>query len=237
MPRYRIRYSKEGAARFMSHLDLARTFERVLRRAGLPVTLSRGFNPHSRLAFGFPLPVGVAGLEEYVDMDLDRDISPAEIIRSINSAMPPGLKATGSCRLEERAPALMSEVERSTYLVRFDRGDAPDLETVRQCLERVMGLPEVPVARRKKDGPPVPFDIRPGILSLSAREEDGRMVVEMELMAGSSLNVRPGEVIQALGERCGIFGGNCRPEITRTGSRGRGGKELFGCCSGRVEKC
>lgn len=228
MPRYRIRYSKEGAARFMSHLDMIRTFERAVRRAGLPVALSQGFNPHSRLAFAFPLPVGVGGLEEYVDIELDREVPPEEIVSSLNPAMPPGMKVSGSHRLEDKTPALMAEVERSLYTIRFEREGAPGLEAVQKCLEAIMGLAEITITRHKKDGRQVEFDIRPGLLSLSARNEEGRIVLEMELMAGSRINVRPGEVISAIRERCGIFESGCHLEITRTRTWGPGGKELFG---------
>lgn len=228
MPRYRIRYCKEGTARFMSHLDLVRTFERAVRRAGLPVALSQGFNPHSRMAFAFPLPVGVSGLEEYVDIELDRDISPEKMAGSLDPAMPPGLKVTGAIRLDDRTPALMAEVERSSYTVRFEREGTPGLEAVQKCLDRIMGLDQIPVTRHKKDGREVEFDIRPGLLSLSARDDGGRIVMEMELMAGSQVNVRPGEVISAIRERCGIPQGGCHLEIIRTRTRGAGGKDLFG---------
>ncbi len=237
MPRYRVSYSKDDTARFMSHLDLVRTFGRALRRAGLPVTLSRGFNPHARISFAFPLPVGVSGLEEYADIELDREVSPEEIVRTLNAGMPQGLKVTGSCRLEEGSPALMAEAHRSTYLVRLDRENVPGLEAVLKCLEKIAEVPELPVTRRKKDGSAAQFDIRPGILALSAREEEGRVVIEMDLMTGSSLNVRPAEVIQAVRESCGIFDEGCRLEITRTRIRGRGGKELFHRCSGEGQKC
>ncbi len=237
MHSYRIRYSKEDAARFMSHLDLVRTFERALRRAGLPVSLSQGFNPHSRLAFGYPLPVGVAGKEEYADIVLDREVDPAQIVQSLNSAMPRGLKITAACPLKEGAPALMADVERASYRVRLGREGALGLDTVKQCLEKITAMTGVVVTRRKKDGSPALFDIRPGILSLGACREEGRVILEMDLMTGSSLNIRPGEVIQALRELCGIPGPGCSPDITRTRVLGKGGKELFDHCSVRPEKC
>ncbi|MFZ5631786.1 MAG: TIGR03936 family radical SAM-associated protein [Bacillota bacterium] len=235
MPRYRISYTKEGTARFISHLDMIRLFERAARRAGLPVSLSRGFNPHPRLAFSLPLPVGMGGLQEYLDMELDTGAPPAWIVRSLNSAMPPGLGITGACRLDEKSPALMAEVERSLYIVRAAREEMPELEALRKCLAGIMALAAIPVARSKKDGPPALFDIRPGLLSLRAVEEGDRVAVEMELMTGSRFNVRPGEVITAIRERCGIFGGDAHVEITRTRMLGRGGKEMFDYCAGEVE--
>ena len=229
MSRYRISFSKGGPARFMSHLDMVRTFERAVRRAGLPVSMSQGFNPHSKLAFGFPLPVGVSGLEEYADIELEEDISPEIIVKSLGPAMPQGIKVTGACRLEDKTAALMAEVERSSYLVRAGRDESLDPEALRKCLEDLTGLEELPVTRRKKDGREALFDIRPGILSLQAGEDGEGIFVSMELASGSSLNVRPGEVISAVRERCGLFGEGCHLEISRTGMRGPGGKELFDC--------
>lgn len=231
MSRYRISYSKEGAARFMSHLDLVRTFDRAVRRAGLPVSMSQGYNPHTRMAFAFPLPVGVAGLEEYMDIDLDAEVSPEQIVSSLGRVMPGGLRINGACPLEDRTPALMAEVERSFYRVRASREDLPGLDTVRECMEGLLARTGISVVRRKKDGGESVFDIRPGIMSLSAREEGDFIVIEMELMSGSSFNVRPGEVISILGDACGIPAGDWRPGITRTRMLGRGGKELFTGCS------
>jgi len=225
--RYRISYSKEGPARYMSHLDLVRAFERGLRRAGLPVSLSQGFNPHSRLSFGFPLPVGVAGLEEYVDIELEQEVSPEGVVSSLNQVLPQGIK-TGGCRLlEDKSPALMAEVERAHYLVRIRGEAAPGLEMLENCLAGIMGRAEITVTRRKKDGRAVPFDIRPGLLGLSARLEEGRPVVEMDLISGSALNIRPAEVVSALRDQCGLPE-DLRLEITRTGIKGSGGRDLSG---------
>ncbi|MCL6478513.1 MAG: TIGR03936 family radical SAM-associated protein [Peptococcaceae bacterium] len=235
MPRYRISYTKEGTARFISHLDMIRLFERAVRRAGLPVSMSRGFNPHPRLSFSPPLPVGVEGLKEYLDMDLDAGVSPARIVNSLNSAMPPGLGITGACRLDEKAPALMAEAERSLYIIRASREEMPELEALNKCLEGILALDEIPVTRRKKDGPPAFFNIRPGLLSLRAVEEGGRAAVEMELMTGSRINVRPEEVIALIKDRCGLLGGDAHLKITRVRVLGRGGKEMFDYCAGEVE--
>ncbi len=227
MSRYRIKYSKDGAARFMSHLDLVRTFERAARRAGVPVVLSRGFNPHFRLSFAFPLPVGVSGLEEYVDIEIQGDMPPGRIVRLLGPVMPPGLDITGCRRLEENAPSLMSEVERSFYLVRVTGEGVPGLAGLRECLGAIMQMDEIQVLRRKKDGRAVQFDIRPGLLSLGAGEEGGRPLIYMELMAGSRINVRPGEVLSVIGECCGMLQSGCHLEIVRTRTMGAGGRDLF----------
>ncbi|NLC39201.1 MAG: DUF2344 domain-containing protein, partial [Clostridia bacterium] len=64
----RLEYSRCGTARFLSHLEMLRLFERSFRRASLPLAFSRGFNPHPKISFGPPLPVGVSGRREYLDV-------------------------------------------------------------------------------------------------------------------------------------------------------------------------
>lgn len=228
MNRYRIRYSKEGAARFISHLDMIRTLERVVRRASLPVSLSEGFNPHPKFSFGFPLPVGMSGLNEYVDIMLDRAIEPREIVSALERAVPPGLRVTGACQVEEGTPALMAQVERSVYLVRTAGEELPGgVEALQKCLEDMMSSKELIINRRKKDGRKVDFDIRPGLLGFSVREEGAGVVFEIELVTSSSLNVRPEEVVEAVRDRCGVLDGDPHLDFTRTRITGHGGADLF----------
>jgi radical SAM-linked protein len=228
LPRYRIRYSKEGAAKYISHLDMLRTFERVVRRAGLPVSYSQGFNPHPRFSFGMPLSVGMSGLAEYVDIDLDTAVAPEEVAASLDRAMPPGMRVSGARPVEEGSPSLMASTERSAYVMRAGRECLPAGPGVlNACLEDLLRSEEVNVSRRKKDGREAVFNIRPGLLSLAAREEDGAVVLEMEIVTASSFNVRPLEVVAAIGQRCGGFGEDCHLDITRVSVKGRQGAGLF----------
>ena len=75
----RVVFSKTGNLQYFSHLDLQRTWQRVLVRASIPMWYTQGFNPHSKIVFGVPLPVGSEGMEEMVDLRIDREITPAEI--------------------------------------------------------------------------------------------------------------------------------------------------------------
>lgn len=229
IPRYRISFAKEGPAKFISHLDMLRTFERAVRRAELPVSLSQGFNPHPRLIFGFPLPVGTAGMNEYLDMELKASMTTEKIVNSLNKAMPPGIRVNASrCLKDDQSPSLMAQTERSLYEIRFDGDQLPSMETMQKCLEEIMKSTEVIVMRNKKDGGQSAIDIRPGLINLSLREENCGILMEAELMTGSALNVRAGEVVSAIRDWCGIDIGSGDVKITRTRTMGTGGKDLFG---------
>ncbi len=238
MPRYRISYAKKGPAKFMSHLDMARTFERSLRRAGLPVALSQGFNPHAKISFGFPLPVGVAGLEEYMDVELAENIDAKVVASSLNNNIPSGFEINAVCILQEDLKSsLMAQIESSIYLVVFEDDKSMDMEVFRNCLKEFMAMKEILVKRKKKKGTPAIFDIRPGILALSMYQEaDGKWVIRMDLMSNSNLNVRPREVIEALRELYGVLRQDYRLEIVRSKVLAQGGKDLFNYCSGPVER-
>ena len=83
----RVIFQKTGNLQYFSHLDLQRTWQRVLVRASIPMWYTQGFNPHSKIVFGVPLPVGSEGMEEMVDLRIDRQITPAEIKAQLNAEL------------------------------------------------------------------------------------------------------------------------------------------------------
>ena len=68
--KYRVKFSKNGPVRFVGHLDMMRYFQKAIRRAGLPIKYSEGFNPHQIMSFAAPLGVGVTSDGEYMDIEL-----------------------------------------------------------------------------------------------------------------------------------------------------------------------
>ena len=89
----RIRFRKVGNLQYISHLDLQRTFNRVLVRAGLPLWYTKGFNPHVKMVFGMPLPVGCESECEMLDIRIERDMSELEIKERLNRELTDELRA------------------------------------------------------------------------------------------------------------------------------------------------
>jgi radical SAM-linked protein len=93
--RYRMRFEKREALRFISHHDLMRVFELALRRSGLKVAHTQGFNPHPKVSFALALPLGVESLDEIVDIDIEHEAdapSPESVVKQLGEQMPPGLR-------------------------------------------------------------------------------------------------------------------------------------------------
>lgn len=188
--RVRVRFSKRGKLRWISHRDVARIWERALRRSGAPVAYSGGFSPRPRLSFGLALPTGAESLAEYLDVDLEGEatLDPP----TLSSALPPGMEVAGTAPLTPGDPSLQHAVVACDWEIRV-----PDDAPVAGAVQRFVEAPEVVVTRERK-GHQVTDDIRPSVLSLEA---DGpllacRMAMQLE---GQPRGVRPAELLAALG--------------------------------------
>lgn len=120
--RLRIQYEKLGPARFTSHRDVIRIFQRCFASCGIPVAYSEGFHPHMRLLFAPPLKTGWEGHEEYMDVQLDG--LPGEIRDRCNERLPEGLRIKRVVAVAERAPKIASDVRAATIAVRVRDEDA-----------------------------------------------------------------------------------------------------------------
>lgn len=185
----RLHFRKDGALRWLSHHDLMRTFERLLRRSLLPFRSSQGFNPRPKLVFALPLPVGVIGCDERVDLELNESLAPEEVRDRLNSQSPPGLHFHEAFRVPPRSKP---HVVGLTYAVVVPP-------------ERRAGLTEaLPQARSQttwvvhRERPqPRQVDIRPFVRSLDFDEDTGRLI--MNLAMTSSGTARPEEVLGMVG--------------------------------------
>lgn len=161
----RLRYAKRGRLRFTSHRDVARAFERALRRAHVPMAYSQGFNPHPKISWIGAAPTGVASEAEYVEIQLIEMIEPAHLVAMLDGAMPPGLDvldavvAAGSDSLTERAEASRWRIELPGVAT----------EDLRAAVTRVLAEPTVEVERLTKHGMRT-IDARSAIVSATVRE-------------------------------------------------------------------
>lgn len=205
----RVRVAKEAEARFISHLDFTRAFERAVRRAGLPVALSEGFHPMPRFSFGPPLPVGATSQAEYVDLELTTPVPASEVAARLAETLPPGFRVLAADTLPPLTKPLMAEVASADYVVdlRVPAGQAfSGVEAVAQLLAQ----PNLMVSRRAKEGGERQVDIRPFLLAVEyAGAQDGVHRLRMRVKTGSTGGARPEEYLPWLAE-------NARADIART---------------------
>jgi len=165
--RVRLRYTKLGKVRFTSHRDVARLWERALRRAGLPVASTQGFAPRPRLHFGLALSTGHESLAEYLDVDLRDDaagdVDLAALPAVLTPLLPPGLTVEAAGVSEAGEASLQQAVTQCTWWLDLPGSDPSWLVAE---AARLLAAERLPVQRERK-GRQVVDDLRPGILDLS----------------------------------------------------------------------
>ncbi|WP_206518002.1 TIGR03936 family radical SAM-associated protein [Rhodococcus sp. X156] len=200
----RLRYTKRGRLRFTSHRDVARAFERAIRRAGVPMAYSQGFNPHPKISWVGAAPTGVASEAEYVEMSLVRVVDPQVLAHEVDKALPPGLDVidavtavTGS--LPERIHASLWEIA--------VEGVAP--AALRAAVEKFLAQETAMVERLTKDGRRQ-LDARGAVVSMAVPEDETPSTPAGDMAPGrqcgtiravvrqTSPAVRPDDVMSAL---------------------------------------
>ncbi|OLR95350.1 TIGR03936 family radical SAM-associated protein [Actinokineospora bangkokensis] len=159
MQKLRLRYAKRGRLRFTSHRDVARAFERALRRAGVPMAYSQGFNPHPKISWIGAAPTGVASEAEYVEVQVVERVDPAALGRALDSALAPGLDVL---EVVEAGPGALAErVEASRWRIALPGVAAGELAA---AVTALLAAESVEVERLTKDGRRL-IDARPAVMS------------------------------------------------------------------------
>jgi radical SAM-linked protein len=187
--RYRITFGKDGPLRYASHLDLARTWERTLRRMNVPLVYSQGFNPRPKLQLAAALPLGCSSTCEVLDVWVeDGALLPARMKDGLPRFTPPGLSVLQVEVVDVKAPALQSLVCAASYHAVLD--PLPEPRLLEQAIEAVWVAKTLPRERRRK-----PYDLRPLIHALEYEPPTLKMVLALTSQGAG----RPDEVLDALG--------------------------------------
>lgn len=200
--RIRICFSKHGKVRFTSHRDVARIFQRALRRAGLPVVYSQGFSPRPRIAFGLALSTGHESDAEYLDIDLDPErvdgIDMDDLPARLTAELPQGIAVTAAVTVDRQTASLQQAVTSCTWQI--DVVDTP-ADTVAGAVARALAAENL-VATRERKGRQVTDDLRPGVLRLDVAgpiEADRAAAGGVRLIAELATQPRALRVSELLG--------------------------------------
>lgn len=197
-PYVMLRLARRGPARFLGHLDQVRALDRALRRSGLPVAYSEGFNPRAKLSFGPPLPVGAESEAELCALELTRPVAPAEVLSRLRPQLPPGLELLTVVPGHRGRRSPLADLQWAEWEVTLEGATAQDIA---RAMDDVLEAHEVVVNRRTKSGEG-PCNIRPGIGRLALIHE-APATVQMALRLGPGESAKPTEVVAALGARLG----------------------------------
>lgn len=207
--RVRLRYGRTGKVRWTSARDLARMWERAIRRIEVPMAYTAGFSPRPKIAFGLALSTGYDSTAEYIDLDLDDGrLEPGFDVgllpRRFTAALPAGIDVTAAVVLGDRAPSLQHEVTSCRWEIEVVGADDRALHAI---VAAALAAPELIVTRTRK-GSEVTDDLRPAILSLEPLDAatatiervatDAPSAVLAAELATQPRGVRPSELLRAL---------------------------------------
>jgi radical SAM-linked protein len=194
----RLRYTKRGKVRWISHRDVARALERAFRVVQAPLAFTEGFSPRPKVSFGLALSTGHESDAEYVDMELLRPVDLDDLAASLSEALPDGMAVVDLVPLAERAPALQEAVTAVEWRVgvAHDDGSSVGPAELRAAVEAGLAAPALPAERHRK-GRAVTEDVRPVLRRIDIVERDGDVELAMELST-QPRSAKPGEVLAAI---------------------------------------
>lgn len=192
--RIRITFVKQGALRYTGHLDLHKLWERAARRADLPLAYSQGFHPQPKINMAAALPLGFSSRCEVMDMRFENDIPLDNLPTRLNDTLPSGLQVVGVEQVDEREPALQTQVASAEYEVTLR--ETVDISELKRKIDSVIESKSIPRERRGKM-----YDLRPLIEELRIVESSNQnpQKIFMRLTAREGATGRPEEVLDVLG--------------------------------------
>jgi radical SAM-linked protein len=198
MARILVKFTKSSGAKFISHLDTMRTLHRAMRRSGIPVAYSKGFNPHPSISVAAPLSLGIESAAEYADVELDRPLESGNIKELLNSALPESIKIIDVIGINGKMPSAMGTVEGAKYSITMSHNISKD--EIDSVIKSILSSSEIVRNKRTKSGEKM-VDIRPLIkdIKLSQYEKD-RVRIECLLYTGSSGSLGPDAVAELIKE-------------------------------------
>ncbi len=178
------KFEKIDSARFVSHLDVQRLFQRAFRRASVPAAYSQGFNPHQVLSFATALSVGFTSSAEWLDLRLEKEVKPESFINLVNAALPNGFRVLNAVLAVDALPALSALMCAADYTVQF--GTEVNVQALHEAVNALLSG-EIVVSKKTKSGMK-DVDIRPQIYRFILQEPD-KLMITGEVSADGSLNV------------------------------------------------
>ncbi|HEX8582758.1 MAG TPA: TIGR03936 family radical SAM-associated protein [Acidimicrobiales bacterium] len=194
--RVRLRFTKLGKVRYISHRDVARVWERALRRARLPIALTEGFSPRPKVHFGLALSTGHESLGEYLDVDLAEGAGGADVDLDalpplLSAALPVGMDVQAAAEVDRRAASLQQAVTSCTWRVEVVGVGPEEAEALARA---ALDAPSLPLTRSRK-GQEGTDDLRPHLRSLAVIGPTDRGV-ELEAELGTQPRaLRPSELV------------------------------------------
>lgn len=213
--RYLIKYTKEGYVKFVAHLDLMRTMQRIIRRSDISVEFSKGFNPHILLSIAQPLSVGMSSRGDYMDLVLAEEMPEKEILDRLNEVSCTGIKFLDACKVQEsskkKAPQSMALIDEAKYTIKIKCSD--EKKAVEE-IEQLDKSDNWEILKKTKKSEKM-VNIKPAIKEFKYWSKDEHVVVNVICACGSRENLSSRLIAEYLVKNCDSLVEDAFIDITR----------------------
>jgi len=202
MPKFRIKYTREGLLVYLSHLDMIRMWQRAFIRANVRLDMSQGHSPRPKLGFGPPSAVGYSSDAEYLDASLQEATSAYQLVADLNEVLPADIRVVHARRVMPREPAVSASIEAIAYRVKLaahliDAGGRDAVEVAHEQLDRFSACDEVVIERTRK-GRIQRIDLRKTVRDIGVEPDDSGLAVTMLIDLTLGPYPKPEEVLKAV---------------------------------------
>ena len=213
---YVIKFAKNGYMKYISHLDTVRLFRNTFKIAGVELAYSQGFNPHPKMSFAQPLPLGYSSTCEIIEFETVEDIEPGAIIDAMNAVIPKGI-ALINCERLKTGGSFAARLTAAEYEISMPY-DPTRARDIGELCGGFLKQSRIPVEKRqKKTGQKKEIDIKSMIRSFSFALTDDKIILLATLDAGSVSNLSPELLIPAFVSFSGIEIAREEIDVNRSG--------------------
>ena len=201
----RCKFKKENDMIYISHLDLQRLLQRAFRRAEIQLSYSQGFNPHPKMSYGHALALGTESQGEYLDVEIEDDLTADEFLAKINATMPEGIEFIKAKEITKEVSSLASTIEYGEYMFTLEVDKELSKEFIKTKVSDLMNQEQILITKKNKKGKTVEVDIRPMIKNFDVIDvEDKIITLEATMSTGSKANLNTNIFIPKMLEAFGL---------------------------------
>ena len=228
--RYLIKYTKEGELKFLAHLDLMRSMQKVIRRADLPAAYSQGFNPHMILSIAQPLSVGMASEGDYMDVVFTEKLDEKELVKTLNQNSTINIRFLDAAFVDEtekKAPQSMALIDAAKYTMKLK---ALDAEKALNEIEELLKEKSWVITKKNKKGQLKEQEIRNLIYDIKYWVKDEEVVINVLVACGSKENLSANVLAEYIKDKCIAVNKEAFTQIKREEMYAYKGKKLVPLC-------
>ena len=192
----RIKYSKLGDISYISHLDIIKLMERIVRRTGLKLSYSEGFNPHPKTAFSPALQLGVQSHCEYLDMEFDEDVEEDLLIQKLNEKTVEGINFIEAKILTDKVDSLVAFITHSRYEITVDEEDENKISKIISAINKINNTNEMLLTKKTKKGNIKEYNVKEYIGTIDFERKSDGLSIFVDICSGSVKSINPKKIIE-----------------------------------------